>query len=853
MDEAVGGRDAPVVSELTGLTAAEVAHRQAQGLSNDVPLRASRSLVQIIRANVFTRINALIAVLFGIIAIIGPVQDGLFALVIVINTLIGIVQELRAKRTLDRLAIINATRPRVLRDGELRDVSTREIVVDDVIDFALGDQAVVDGVVVSAVGLEVDESLLTGEAEPVRKRPGDDVLSGSYVVAGRARLRATRVGRDSYAARLTEAASRFTLVRSELREGIDRILRWITWLLIPVGGLLIYSQLVRSADAGHAATQAELSGLASYLGLDLVSPAFADALRGMVAALVTMIPEGLVLLVSIALAVGVVRLGRRGCLVEELPAIEGLARVDVICADKTGTLTEPGMRLREVRTLPTAPLGSAPAEVEAVDVLSALAASDPRPNQSMAAIAAGCPPPPPWPVVSQAPFSSARKWSGVSFAHDEGEHHWILGAPEVVLNHAGSAQGRDPAEILATADEIAGRGARVLLLAQAGDRPDPHEPLPEVRPYALVVLEQRLRADARDTVAYFTDQDVDVKIVSGDTPASVGAVARELNLVRHRAIDAQHLATDPQALADQTTSAAAFGRVSPEGKRSLVRALHGRGHTVAMTGDGVNDVLALKEADVGIAMGSGSPAARSVAQIVLLNNRFAALPRIVAEGRRVIGNIERVATLFLTKTVYSVTVATVVGLLGVAYPFFPRHATLINALTFGIPAFFLALAPNRERARPGFVSRTLRLAIPAGLLAGIATTTTYLLVLGDGTPPDLTDRTAAVITLSVVTMWVLLLVAKPYVWWKVVLVASMGGLLVAVMMVPPAQEFFALDPSDPTKVTIALVVAVIAAAWITVIRIADDRWLDRFLHRGAATPDTSLPQTSADQVTTPAR
>lgn len=850
MDETAAEQPTSTVFELTGLTSTEVARRTERGQSNDVPLRASRSLIQIIRGNLFTRINGLIAVLFGIIALIGPAQDGLFALVIVINTMIGIVQEVRAKRTLDRLAIINATRPRVLRDGELRDVGIREVVVDDVIDFALGDQAVVDGVVVSAVGLEVDESLLTGEAEPVRKSPGDAVLSGSYVVAGRGRFRATKVGRDAYAARITEAASKFAVIRSELRGGIDQMLRWITWLLLPVGALLIYSQLVRSGQTGPDQEQAEMAGLTGLLDLNIVSPALADALRGMVAALVTMVPEGLVLLVSIALAVGVIRLGRRGCLVEELPAIEGLARVNVICTDKTGTLTEPGMWLREIRLLSTNQAAEAdqPSRYDTdrdsltaddpVDALAALAASDPRPNQSMAAIAAGGPTAPDWPVVAQAPFSSARKWSGASFASangagtdgagTDGERHWVLGAPEILLST--TADNSEYTEALAAAEQIAERGARVLLLGRLNHRVDPEQRPCGVRPVALVVLEQRLRSDAAETMAYFTEQGVSVKIVSGDTPSSVGAVARELRMDNgHGPTDAQKLPeTSAQTPLDERTAAsAAFGRVTPEGKRSLVRGLQARGDTVAMTGDGVNDVLALKEADVGVAMGSGSPAARSVAQIVLLNNRFATLPRIVAEGRRVIGNIERVATLFLTKTVYTMTIAVAVGLIGTAYPFFPRHATLINAFTFGIPAFFLALAPNQERARPGFVSRTLRLAIPAGTLAGIATTTTYLLVLGDGTSPDLTDRTAAVITLSAVTMWVLLLVAKPYVWWKVVLVGVMGALLTLVLVLPPAQQFFALDPSDPVKVTTALVVAGIAAAWITAIRIADDHWLKR--------------------------
>lgn len=393
----------------SGLSRQEVAERVATGRTNDVPVRAGRSVGQIIRGNVFTRINAMIAVLFAIIAVIGPVQDGLFALVIVINTFIGIVQELRAKRTLDKLAIVNAARPRVVRDGATIRVATQEIVLDEVLEVGVGDQIVVDGEVTWAGGLEVDESLLTGEADPVLKQPGDTVMSGSFVVAGTGRFRATKVGRHAYAVRLAEEASRFSLVHSELRSGIDLILRWITFALFPIGALLIYSQLFMG---GHVTLDAEpVSGG--------ISGPLADALRSMVAALVSMIPEGLILLTSIAFAVGVIRLGRHKCLVQELPAVEGLARVDVVCTDKTGTLTEVGMKLAEIRDLgggaPEADgsSGSAPTLV-----LAALADTDPDPNPSMAAIAEGLTaqgrPAPGWTVTALAPFSSARKWSGAS-------------------------------------------------------------------------------------------------------------------------------------------------------------------------------------------------------------------------------------------------------------------------------------------------------------------------------------------------------------------------------------------------------------------------------------------------------
>ncbi|MGW5879686.1 HAD-IC family P-type ATPase [Nocardiopsis terrae] len=802
-----------------GLSREEVAERVAGGRTNDVPVRASRSVGQIIRGNVFTRINAMIAVLFAIIAVIGPVQDGLFAMVIVINTLIGIVQELRAKRTLDKLAIVNAARPRVVRDGVTVRVATQEIVLDEVLEVGVGDQVVVDGVVTWAGGLEVDESLLTGEADPVFKQPGDTVMSGSFVVGGSGRFRATKVGRHAYAARLAEEASRFSLVRSELRSGINRILRWITFALFPIGALLVYSQLFMN---GQVALDEPVSGG--------ISGPLADALRGMVAALVSMIPEGLILLTSIAFAVGVIRLGRHRCLVQELPAIEGLARVDVVCTDKTGTLTEVGMKLAQIRDLGGQPPrgngrpdgGGAP--VSPALVLAALADCDPDPNPSMAAIAEGCAATgqrtPDWTVTALAPFSSARKWSGASLLTPAGEENWVLGAADVLAGPGSPA--------VAEAARLGAQGLRVLLLARASVRVDGEAAPGTVEPVALVVLDQRVREDAAPTLDYFSEQGVGVKIVSGDHAASVGAVGRELGLAgADRPVDARELSEAPKKLSREVEERSAFGRVTPERKRDMVRGLRERGHTVAMTGDGVNDVLALKEADIGVAMGSGSPASRSVAQLVLLDNRFAVLPRVVAEGRRVIGNIERVAGLFLTKTVYTMTLAIIVGLLAVAYPFFPRHATLINAVTFGIPSFFLALAPNTDIARPGFVLRTLRLAVPSGMVAGLAAVTTYLLVLGGRTVPDPSDRTAVVITLCATTLWVLLLVAKPYVWWKVLLVGSMVGLLTLAMVTPWGQWFFDLDVSDPGKVLTGLVVAGVAIAVITVIRVVDDRMMTR--------------------------
>ncbi|GEL19158.1 HAD-IC family P-type ATPase [Pseudonocardia asaccharolytica] len=759
----------------TGLTSAQVAERVAEGQTNDVPARASRTVGEIVRANVFTRFNAIVGVLFAIILVIGPIQDGLFGFVILINTGIGIVQELRAKRTLEQLAIVGEARPRVRRDGAVVELPPSGVVLDDVIELGPGDKIVVDGVVLATDGLEVDESLLTGESDPVHKQPGDPLLSGSFVAAGSGSQQATKVGREAYAAKLAEEASWFTLANSELRSGINQILKIITYLMVPAAALIIYSQF-RTA------------------GTDVD-----DAVRGMVAALVPMVPEGLVLLTSIAFAVGVIRLGRRKCLVQELPAIEGLARVDVVCADKTGTLTENGMRLARVQTLDGFD------EATARAVLGALGAADPRPNASIAAIVERCPSPG-WTPTATAPFSSARKWSGASF---DGRGDWVLGAPDVLLADGSAAR--------VDAERIGAQGLRVLLLGRSDATVDAAVALGTVRPAALVVLEQKVRPEAADTLRYFAEEDVHVKVISGDNAASVGAVAASLDLPGARTpVDARELPHDRAELAGRLDAATVFGRVTPAQKREMVGALQSRGHTVAMTGDGVNDVLALKDADVGVAMGSGSPASRAVAQIVLLDNSFATLPHVVAEGRRVIGNIERVANLFLTKTVYSVLLAIAIGGIGVPFPFLPRHLTLIGSLTIGIPAFFLALAPNAERARPGFVRRVLRLAAPSGVIAGVGTIVTYVLVRDDPGATAVQQSTAAVVALYLIALWVLVVVARPFVWWKLVLVVASVAVFGHALLspLPFGREFWDLDAGHAPSMLVAVGMAAAGAVLV---------------------------------------
>jgi cation-transporting ATPase E len=767
---------------LQGLTAREVSEREADGRANTVPDETSRSIREIVRANVFTRFNAILGTLLVVILAVGEFRDALFGVVLVTNALIGIVQELKAKQTLDRLAVLNAPIVRVIRDGQPQEIATEAVVLDDIIQLGPGEQITVDGVVLDGRSLEVDESMLTGESDAMPKDDGDQVLSGSYVVIGGGHMQATAVGVDSYAYKLSAEARQFSLVSSELRNGVDKILRVVQYLLVPTAVLLVYSQL----NTGESLT---------------------EAVQGSVAGLGAMIPEGLVLLTSVAFAVGVIRLGRQNVLTQELAAIEGLARVDVVCLDKTGTITESTLEVS----------GIEPIDGRSAVALGALAISDPDPNASLKAIGDAFPPPDDWTTEAAVPFSSARKWSAASF----GEHGaWYLGAPDVLLD-----QVADPDDIRTSVESHADRGRRVVLLARGGGALD-GERLPDrLEPTALVLLEERIRPEAADTIDFFERQGVIVKVISGDHPRTVGAVAGRVGVPdAGDPVDARGLPEDQEQLADLLESHAIFGRVTPQQKRAMVHALQSRGHVVAMTGDGVNDVLALKDADVGVSMGSGAPATRAVARFVFLDNSFASFPSVVAEGRRVIANVERVANLFITKTIYAMLLSLAVGVATLPFPFFPRHLTIVSSLTIGIPAFFLALAPNSRRYRPGFLSRVLRFAIPAGTVAAVATFAGYALARDEASLGE--ARTTATIVLFCVALWVLAILARPFNSWKLALVGSMGGLFVCALALPFTREFFALDLPDPVTFLAALGIAAVACGVLEIgWRLAG--WVDR--------------------------
>ena len=761
-------------AEAVGLTAVEVAERRERGQTNASTERTSRSLGKILRHNLLTRFNFVLGTLLVVILIVGQVNDALFGVILVANALIGIAQELRAKITLDRLAVLNAPQVRVVRDGMPDNVAVEDLVLDDLVELRTGDQIVADGVVRSAEHMQVDESLLTGESEPVDKPAGANVLSGSFVVAGSGRFQATAVGDDAYARKLTTAAQQFGMAHSELVDGINRILRYVTWGIGPIAVLTIVSQL-------HSHTNIR------------------DALVSTVAALVGMVPQGLVLLTSIAFAAAALTLATRKVLVQQLPAVEGLARVDVVCFDKTGTITDGNVAFDRLVTLDEqAPVAAA---------LGALADDENR-NATLAAVgdhfahAGG------WARTDAVPFSSARKWSAASFA---GRGSWVLGAPEMVLL-------TDHATELARAAELASSGARVLVLART-DSPLAGGALPErLRPVAFVLCTEQVRPDAAAAIAYFAAQGVALKVISGDSPRTVGAVAARVAVPgADQPMDARELPSDLDALARVLEEHSVFGRVTPEQKQAIVTALQRSGRTVAMTGDGVNDALALKLADVGVAMGTGAPATKAVAEIVLLNDNFSTLPGVVAEGRRVTANIERVANIFITKTVWTTLLAIAVGVSLLPFPFLPRHLTIVDTLTVGVPSFFIALAPNLRRYVPGFMDRVLRFTIPAGTIAATTIFTTYIVTRAGGAPL-IEQRTAATIVALMISLTVLLLLAMPFTWRKVLLVAAVFAGFALVFGVAPLRRFYALQvPTGAIAITIligCLGVAALVAFWL---------------------------------------
>ncbi|WP_395245679.1 HAD-IC family P-type ATPase [Agromyces sp. MMS24-K17] len=773
----------------TGLDAAEVAARVADGRVNVSTDASSRSVWSILRANVFTLFNGIVLAGFGLLLALGHWQDALFGLAAIANAIIGVTQEYRAKRALDRLALLHAPRARVRRDGVEQEIAVGEVVLDDIVVVRAGDQVVADAEVLDATRLEADESLLTGESDPVDKGVGDRLLSGSIVVGGEGVSRVTAVGADAFAAKLTAEAKRFSLVNSELRTSINRILKWITWAIFPIM-LIVVNANMQAAGGWEEA---------------IASGEWEDAAVASVAAVIATIPLGLVLMTSIAFAVGALKLSAHQVLVQELPAVEGLARVDVICLDKTGTITSGEVRFDEAH-----PIG--PAQPEGWRAALGWNGRVPDANATARCLADEFDEPDGLEVTGRIEFSSARKWSAVGF-RGTAAGTWVVGAPEFVLDD-GEPEHRGALRQGAT---LAATGRRTLLLAHTPDELDAEAAddarLPAgLQPVALLTFREVVRPDAKSTMGYFAKEGITVRVISGDNPLTVAAVAREVG-IDSDGFDARALPSDPDELGEVLDRHLVFGRVTPSQKRDMVRALKSRGHTVAMTGDGVNDALAIKDADMGIAMQSGSAATRAVARIVLLDSRFSHMPGVVAEGRRVIANIERVSMLFLSKTAYAISMSVLFGILLWPFPFLPRQLSITDGLTIGIPAFLLALLPNTRRYVPGFLQRSLSFAIPSGLVvaAAIAIVSGHARALGE---PEAAVRTACMVTLGLIGLWILVVLSRPFTWIKAAVVAAMFIGLVLVLVVPIAQEFLELVmPDIDTLVDMAIVVP---ASWLAI-------------------------------------
>ena len=700
-----------------GLTSSEAARRAAVGQSNKQTAEQGKSVPRIIADNLFTLFNLLNFALAFCLALVGSWRNMLFLGVVFSNTLIGTVQELRARAMISKLRLLEIRDARVIRDGKEQTCPPEELVLGDLAVFSAGDQIPADARIAEGI-CAADESLLTGESEPVSHKPGDMLLSGSFLTEGRVTAQLTAVGDDSYAAQLTREAKRIRSPKSELMTELNKLVSLVSKLLVPIGILLFLEQVF------------------------LLKSPVRDSVPKAVAAMIGMIPEGLILLTSVALMAGVVKLGRRKTLVQELFGIETLARVDLLCTDKTGTLTTGEMALDRFILLD--------AEEEefrrkTADFVSAFRAD----SGTLKAIAGAFPADSSHPVTAVLPFSSARKKSAASFADGK---TLILGAPSFVTDTV-------PPEAVQATEE----GFRVLLLAEA-DGPLTQDQVPPVRRLlGLFLLRETLRPAAKDTLKWFKEQGVSVRIMSGDDPRTVAAIARTLELDGcEKVLDCARL-TDEELCAEAESNVI-FGRLTPDRKRMLVEALKNQGHHVAMTGDGVNDIPSLKAADCSIAMAGGAEATERAAQLVLLNNDFNSLPAVVSEGRRVIGNITRTASLFLQKTLYSFALSVLNLLIGLflplQYPFQPIHLTLISALTVGIPSFFLALEPSSERAKGHFLKRIIFKAAPAALSV-VCCALAAMIVQYLGTPGEITS-TMAVLSAGVIGLCNLALTCLPF-------------------------------------------------------------------------------------------
>jgi cation-transporting P-type ATPase E len=769
-----------------GLSSEEAAKRLRK--LGPPPATSSRSTASIVAGNVFTLFNAIIGVFFVLILSLGLFADAVFGLIAIVNSWIGIRQELKAKATLDELAVLVAPRAKVVRDGAVTELGADEIVPGDVVRVEPGDQLVADGETVESRGLTLDESLLTGEADGILKSPGDRVLSGSFCVSGSGYYLVDAVREESYAGRLAGEARSFRHPPSPLQKEVNRVIVASTYVMLPLAVVLILSLSLRSTDLVEAAQTAT-------------------------AGLVTLIPEGLVLLMSVTFAVAAVRLAGRDTLVQQMSATESLAAVDTICVDKTGTLTEGELRLVGVEIADEADAGAAQA------ALARFAASAGDRNRTLETIAerfpgkAGR-------VSAEVPFSSEWKWSGATLANGSrsGGSTYVLGAPDV-LAEAGALT--LPSSLARKLEEETAAGRRVVAFGESGEALPTDAaagPPPPLTPLALVVLEETLRPDAAETIATMRAEEVDLKLISGDARATVTAVAYAVGVPRDAGIvEGSELPEDPDELAEVALANTIFCRIKPEQKKALVAALVASGRYVAMIGDGVNDVPALKQARMAVAMGSGAQVTKGVADVVLLKDQFSRLPEAVGEGRRIARNIHRLGRLYLTKTVYAAALILLVGVPGFAFPFLPRHLTLAVFLTIGVPSFVLALMPSDGPLYRGRLLRALAaFAVPAGVATALASILSFFLVDTVFGGSLEAGRTAATTTLIVLGLcFVLLLERGPgrehiaIQSYMLAMVAGLGALFAGILALGPARDFFEMEMLTAAEWFLALLTAAI--------------------------------------------
>ncbi len=765
-----------------GLSTRQAEERERAGWDNRPIEPPGKTVGQIIRSNILTYFNMLFFLLAVCVIVVGQWQEAMFLGVVFANIIIGIAQELRSKATLDKLTLLTEPKGTVVRDGRERTIETRLMVRDDIVVFSAGSQIFADAVVVSGE-CAVNEALITGEADEIKKTPGAELLSGSFVVSGVCRARLTRVGADSYANRLTtEAKESRPPKQSEMMRSLTRLVQVIGVVIIPLGVLMGVKEI-------------------AWLGRSV-----SDGVVATVASLVGMIPEGLYLLTSLALVAGVVRLAQKKTLVHDMGCIETLARVDVLCVDKTGTVTENKMTVEDVVCLCPDRFIESDIRLIMADYVAAMSAD----NDTMAALRRYFTGEVKQQAEKALPFTSAKKYGGVSFHSDE---TYLLGAPDVLL-------GERYGEYAGKIDAYSAKGCRVLLLALYDGSLDDERPTAELMPLALILLANKIRAEAPDTFRYFAEQGVTVKVISGDNAVAVSEVAKRAGIAgAEKYVDARTLQTDGD-IAAAIENYNVFGRVTPDQKRKFVRALKANGHTVAMTGDGVNDVLALKEADCSVAMASGSDAASQVSHIVLLENNFASMPSVVAEGRRVINNIERSAALYLTKNIFSFTFALVSLIFTLPFPVTSAQMSLISALTIGIPSFVLAMEPNSARIQGRFLPNVIYRAFPGGI-------TDFFLVLGVVlfcTVFSIGENimgTVCTLVLSIVGMLIVHRMCQPYnLIRKALMVVLCLGYAVCLLFLP---GLFSLTNVDTGGTLVLIVFVLLAWPALKAVTIAEER------------------------------